>query len=92
MAKKEEVENMINQLAIEYYNARKIGNKAQETKLWSELYKILAVPESPNPVNRILNKKIKYFKADQSKLHDFVTDNILKYDCEKNDNFLIPQN
>ena len=52
MAKKEEVENMINQLAIEYYNARKIGNKAQETKLWSELYKILAVPESPNPVNR----------------------------------------
>ena len=54
MAKKEAVENMINQLAIEYYNARKIGNKAQETKLWSELYKILAVPESPNPVNRIL--------------------------------------
>lgn len=87
MAKKEEVENMINQLAIEYYNARKVSNKAQETKLWSELYKILAVPESPNPVNRILNKKIKYFKADQSKLHDFVTDNILKYDCEKNDNF-----
>ncbi len=87
MATRAEIEKKANQLAAEFCEAKKCGNTAQKNIAWAKLYRLLMGNDGSNPVNDILNSKINKYKAHNSNLSDFIVDNIMKYDYDRNNNF-----